>query len=234
MKRLLLITILLGCSCWATELKIGQITDTRFDRTQRNNAESTRVLQMAERLADIIVICGDLTYRFDGYDDLSSVLTELSVPVLVVVGNHDRIDAYLAVFGESQWYYDIEEYRLIGIDSFNVDFDWLEMALDSEQIPIIVGHQPLLGGGYKPHLKNAVADQIIEMLTERNGFYLAGHSLQAKLKRIEVNCPHHIGHERATCVSAGVAYQGKFNLVTFVDGQLESVLPIKVEKDLAK
>lgn len=79
--------------------------------------------------AAAIVILGDLTHhgRADEYRELHSILAQIDIPVIPMIGNHDRRDAFLAQFpvaprtpsGHIQQWRDVGAHRIITMDSLD-------------------------------------------------------------------------------------------------------------------
>ncbi len=76
-----------------------------------------------------LVLLGDLTHHGlpEEYAELARVIEQCSVPVIPMIGNHDRRDAFLARFpkapqtasGHVQQWCDIGDHRLITLDSLD-------------------------------------------------------------------------------------------------------------------
>ncbi len=79
--------------------------------------------------ASLCIITGDLTHRGDmeSYATLKRVLSGLTIPLKILVGNHDLRENFVGAFPENpvdengfvQFAYDISGYRLIGLDPLN-------------------------------------------------------------------------------------------------------------------
>jgi 3',5'-cyclic-AMP phosphodiesterase len=79
--------------------------------------------------AAMVVITGDLTHNADAqsYHILRGILADLTMPVKILLGNHDERANFLDAFPETptdpngfvQFAYDIGGYRLIGLDPLN-------------------------------------------------------------------------------------------------------------------
>jgi alkaline phosphatase D len=141
-------------------LKIIQITDTHFSPSKPHfNGNWEPLAEWIEKSgADLIVHTGDLAV--DGADkdeDITfcmELMQQVSVPMLIVPGNHDvghlpgslqpvnetRLARWRSLVGPDYWAEDLENWRLIGLDSLLMGFDddeeekqfqWLEEMLDS-------------------------------------------------------------------------------------------------------
>lgn len=78
---------------------------------------------------DLVVFCGDLTHegKADAYAQLKRRLRDLKVPYVLMIGNHDRRDAFQSAFpgapkdeaGFVQHFVDTPSYRLVFLDTLN-------------------------------------------------------------------------------------------------------------------
>ena len=79
--------------------------------------------------AEALVLLGDLTHHgsSDEYKELDRILAEVRLPIIPMIGNHDRRDAFLARFpdapqtasGHVQAWRDIGGHRIITMDSLD-------------------------------------------------------------------------------------------------------------------
>ncbi len=119
--------------------------------------------------AAALILMGDLTHhgRPDQYDRLATALAGLPIPLIPMIGNHDRRDAFLAAFpdapqtpqGHVQAIRDIDRHRVITLDTLDGPpypnwrhsgrlcadrMAWLRDALDGSagRIPLVFGHHP--------------------------------------------------------------------------------------------
>ncbi len=79
--------------------------------------------------ADLLIITGDLSHYGDAesYVSLRTILSALTIPAKILVGNHDNRENFLKVFpdaetdpnGYVQFAARLGEYKLIGLDSMN-------------------------------------------------------------------------------------------------------------------
>lgn len=142
--------------------RIVQITDTHLSRTKPHFAVNWAplVAWVAAQKPDLIIHTGDVTV--DGADQdedmryCAGLLASLPAPVLSVPGNHDvgephhpfqpvdqtRLARWRQHFGPDWWVKDIEDWRLIGLDSMLFgsgapdeaeQFAWLEHQLASAE-----------------------------------------------------------------------------------------------------
>src|SRR5579872_290065 len=119
---------------------IAQITDLHVvarDRlcyrqvpTNPQLAEAVAHINGLAPRPDVVIASGDLTDhgREDEYELLREILAPLTMPVLVIPGNHDRRDALMKTFADTAYmpragvpfvHYAIEEFpvRLVGLDT---------------------------------------------------------------------------------------------------------------------
>ncbi len=229
----LAIGLLLCCFCYATELRIIQSADTHLQGLDNIRAENLAgIVQFAGRQGDILLVCGDLTQggglewsslkenqknemQLRQCADLKSVLT---IPALNVIGNHDNYFAFIKIFGDDHSCIDINEYRFIGINTNDPDYELIEywLAKGQGKVLIIAGHQPLRYGGELNTKKN-IADKL-EYLFDKYGvsYYLHGHTHRSKTRMVS-------GIVQIGC---GASKTGNCNLVILKDGKLVSVEPI--------
>ncbi|MFS8115453.1 metallophosphoesterase [Rhizobium jaguaris] len=155
-------------------MKIIQITDTHFSPSKPHfNGNWEPLAQWIETNgADLIVHTGDLSV--DGADkdeDIAfsmDLMRQISVPMLIVPGNHDvghlpgslqpvnpeRLQRWRRLVGPDYWAEDLENWRLIGLDSLLMgfedaeeqkQFDWLQEMLESrgDRRVALFAHKPL-------------------------------------------------------------------------------------------
>ncbi|KKX33017.1 metallophosphoesterase [Rhizobium sp. LC145] len=155
-------------------MKIIQITDTHFSALKphfNGNWEPLRQW-IEDQKPDLVIHTGDLSVDGAGYEEdiifAADLIRQLSVPVLLVPGNHDvghfcaptqpvttdRLDRWRRLVGPDRWFEDRAEWRLIGLNSLLVGLNdeedaaqmtWFEEALASrEQRRVaIFAHKPL-------------------------------------------------------------------------------------------
>lgn len=113
------------------------------------------------RKPDLIVQLGDFVSQGtpENYREYISALERhVRLPLLTVIGNHDRPQPndnqgdkilYKSVFGKTDFYYDHNGCRFIGLDSSDrrltpEQLDWLDQVLDTRQRKFIFTHVPPL------------------------------------------------------------------------------------------
>ncbi|MDL2407172.1 metallophosphoesterase [Rhizobium calliandrae] len=155
-------------------MKIIQITDTHFSPSKPHfNGNWEPLAQWIEASgADLVVHTGDLS--IDGADkdeDIAfsmDLMRQISVPMLIVPGNHDvghlpgslqpvnaeRLQRWRRLVGPDYWAEDLENWRLIGLDSLlmgfedaeeKAQFEWLKDMLESrgDRRVALFAHKPL-------------------------------------------------------------------------------------------
>ncbi|MDL2401817.1 metallophosphoesterase family protein [Rhizobium mayense] len=155
-------------------MKIIQITDTHFSPSKPHfNGNWEPLAQWIEASgADLVVHTGDLSV--DGADkdeDIAfsmDLMRQISVPMLIVPGNHDvghlpgslqpvnteRLQRWRRLVGPDYWAEDLENWRLIGLDSLLMGFEdaeekaqfaWLQDMLESrgDRRVALFAHKPL-------------------------------------------------------------------------------------------
>src|SRR5438132_1151486 len=140
--------------------RVLQISDTHLSRMKPHFAANWAPLRewVRRQNADVIIHTGDLTV--DGADheedmrEGAQLMRSLSAPFLAVPGNHDvgeagnphqpvdaeRLDRWRRHFGDDWWSHDLENWRLIGLDSMlfgaqndeeKRQFEWLDRTLST-------------------------------------------------------------------------------------------------------
>lgn len=155
-------------------MKIVQISDTHLSLSKshfNNNWEPVRAW-IEEMAPDLVIHTGDLTIDgADREDDITfslGLINRLSMPVLVVPGNHDvghlpgshqpvdpeRLARWRRLAGPDYWVSDHGDWRLVGFNSLLVGFEdeeeekqfaWLEEQLrdrDGRKVAVFA-HKPL-------------------------------------------------------------------------------------------
>jgi alkaline phosphatase D len=155
-------------------LKIIQITDTHLSPNKPHfNGNWEPLAKWIEATgADLIVHTGDLSV--DGADkdeDLTfsmELMRQVSVPMLIVPGNHDvghlpgsyqpvnpeRLERWRRLVGPDYWAKDVDNWRLIGLNSLLMgfedaeeekQFEWLREMLESREgrRVALFAHKPL-------------------------------------------------------------------------------------------
>lgn len=157
---------------------LAQLTDTHvigpsndevlFVDNNGRLAEAVASLNSERPVPDVVVATGDLANwgRVDEYLALAELLGDLSLPLLVLPGNHDHRQRLRATFPDTpwadaehaSWAVTIEGVRIIGLDSTlpgqaGAEFDevreqWLQAELDRSEGPTVLAlhHPPFVTG----------------------------------------------------------------------------------------
>ncbi|WP_375255615.1 metallophosphoesterase [Yoonia sp.] len=155
--------------------------------------------------ADAMILLGDLAHRgeHEAYRDLQRQITDLPMPVIPMMGNHDRRDVFLQVFtdapktaeGHIQHVFDLGNTRIITLDSLDgppyVDTDhagkicparmaFLDTALaarDGRQAIVCIHHPPFdTGIAGMDKIKLTDGDGFLDTLAQHGNLHLiCGH-----------------------------------------------------------
>ncbi len=155
--------------------------------------------------AEAMILMGDLTHhgRVTQYERLAPALAEVPIPVIKMIGNHDRREAFLEVFGETpvtsdghvQQVVDIGTHRIITLDTLDGPpypqwhhagmlgperLAWLKAALDGAEgrIPLVFAHHPPFETGIigMDYIKLQDGEALLDLLAQYNGVHLfCGH-----------------------------------------------------------
>ena len=155
--------------------------------------------------AKALILMGDLTHHGtpDEYAVLRSCLTEVNIPIIPMIGNHDRRAAFLDAFpdahqtaqGHVQAILDLPHHRIITLDTLNgppypkghhaglLDGDriaWLKTALDGARgrMPLVFAHHPPYDTGIigMDLIKLVNGAELLGQLSEYSGCHLfCGH-----------------------------------------------------------
>lgn len=155
-------------------MKIIQITDTHLSPSKPHfNGNWEPLKQWIEKEApDLVIHTGDLAVDGAGYEEdilfSMDLMRELSVPVLIVPGNHDvghfsasaqpvtaeRIESWNRLVGPDHWHVDRDGWRIVGLNSLLIglgderdarQMDWFEAVLASREgrRVAVFAHKPL-------------------------------------------------------------------------------------------
>ncbi len=155
--------------------------------------------------ADAMILMGDLTHhgRVSQYERVAESLAEIPIPVITMIGNHDRRDAFLEVFpdapqtkdGHIQQIVDFPGHRVITLDTLDgppypqwhhaghlgeARLAWLKEALEGAdgRIPLVFAHHPPFDTGIvgMDYIKLKDGDALLDMLAQYPGAHLfCGH-----------------------------------------------------------
>ena len=154
-------------------LVIGHITDVHVGGTVVEPLVGSALRTLSNQ-AQVLVDTGDCTQ--DGTVDQTIAYWELvsanaTVPWHAVQGNHDSAQTFTAYINPLEWFWDVGGYRLIGINSWALDYTALDQALTMERRCVVFGHLPL--GFYSAADQAALRQrfQAYDVL-----LYVAGHA----------------------------------------------------------
>ena len=112
---------------WLTDLHIGAHWEGSNIDLARNLAQIVRMIRRYHSDAAACVISGDLTESGGEaeYDALTALLSDIQVPLLAMIGNHDRRDALMSAFpppgraleGFQQYRVDVGGLSVIALDT---------------------------------------------------------------------------------------------------------------------
>ena len=155
--------------------------------------------------AEAMILMGDLTHhgRVSQYLRLALELTDIPMPVIPMIGNHDRRDAFLEVFpdapqtvdGHIQSILDLPTHRIITLDTLDgppypkwhhagmlgeARLGWLKAALDGAdgRIPLVFAHHPPFDTGIigMDFIKLKDGPDLLAMLAQyENAHLFCGH-----------------------------------------------------------
>lgn len=149
--------------------------------------------------AERIIITGDLTHhgRPDQYEALRSLLSDLTIPVTLMLGNHDRRAPFLASFPQTetqdgfvQTTHDIGNHRLICLDTLDEEapdrhsgwlcqarLAYLDAALKTDKICTVFMHHPPTDTGFAgmDRIKLRNGDATLKVLHNRCAHLICGH-----------------------------------------------------------
>jgi len=127
-------------------LVIGHLTDAHIGGNWVYEQRLPTTLQVVSKRVQVIVDTGDCTE--DGTASQSSLYVDImrsnaTVPWRAVPGNHDTPHEFSKAMGPLQWSWDVAGYRLIGINTEDIDYTALDNSLTHEKPCIVFGHFPL-------------------------------------------------------------------------------------------
>jgi len=165
----------------AQDLTIGHITDALIGYSWIESQRLPLVVHTASGEAQIIVDTGNCTNNGlarDSADYASLMAASASVPWRAVPGPHDTPHTFAASIGPLQWSLDIEGYRLIGINTGQIDFAALDAALDPDVPCVVFGSAPL------DHLSESDRRSLRErFVAHRVPLYVSGQVRENTLRR---------------------------------------------------
>lgn len=155
--------------------------------------------------AAMLILMGDLTHhgRPNQYERLWNALADCPIPVIPMIGNHDRRDAFYASHadapknggGFAQRSITLQQHKIITLDTLNgppyptghhggqlcaARMDWLRAELEGAdgRIPLVFAHHPPFDTGIvgMDAIKLADGDQLLDLLAQYPNTHLfCGH-----------------------------------------------------------
>jgi len=163
-------------------LVIGHITDAHIGGSNGwvYSQRLPGVVRLVSQRADVMVDTGDCSD--DGREDttieyLDLVTSNVTIPWRAVIGNHDTPIHFERHIGPLDWSWDVGGYRLIGINTEDINYAALDQALTTQKPCIIFGHFYL--SWCTPQDQDKLRQRF---LTYDVPIYVAGHSHQDSLE----------------------------------------------------
>lgn len=155
--------------------------------------------------ADAMILMGDLTHhgRVSQYERLVPALADIPMPVIKMIGNHDRREAFLEVFpkvpvtsdGHVQQVVDLPTHRIITLDTLDGPpypqwhhagmlgpqrLAWLKDTLEGVdgRIPLVFAHHPPFDTGIigMDYIKLKDGEDLLALLAQYpNAHFFCGH-----------------------------------------------------------
>jgi cell division septation protein DedD len=127
-------------------LVIGHIADADIGWAWLESQRLPLVVSTLSQEAQVLVDTGNCTAH--GTAEESAEYAELvngsaAIPWRAVMGTHDRPHTFQRYIGPLQWSWDVGGYRLIGINTQQIDYEALDQSLTREKPCVIFGHLPL-------------------------------------------------------------------------------------------
>ncbi len=178
--------------------------------SNRTFADAIRYLHALDRRPDLVLISGDLVDegRPDEYAMVRTLLRDLTIPHLVMPGNHDSRDNFQAAFADHAYlpatgplHYCIDDYpvRIVAVDSCvpgrdygHLDAEglrWLREVLASDRAKptvVFLHHPPFVSGiPYLDDYRFVEDEPLREVIAEASNVeaVLCGHVHRAMLRR---------------------------------------------------
>lgn len=212
----------------AEELVIAHIADPHFGISPTWDQRFSDVLWMSEKQAQVIFITGDITNgpnRKKDYlmmENFVERIKGVTIPLLAVRGNHDNPNAFQEIIGSLEWVYDTGGYRIIGIDTLNVDFIKLNQWMTLEKRLIVLGHHPL-DCRMSPCMTHSVATKLRQLFTQyRVVAYFSGHEHHARVK---------VNESGTVLITSPSVRDGRYLLVYITDSMVDDIVNIWVKME---
>lgn len=189
-----------------TDIHICDADDTIIDLDPLARLEQARDEALnAHPDAKLLILMGDITHHGheNQYASLKSALDPISIPVITMLGNHDRREAFVTVFPEApqtgsghiQSIVDLDHHRVITLDTLDgppypkghhsghlceTRLNWLKDALEGagDKIPLVFSHHPPFETGIlgMDLIKLSNGDAMLDILAQHPKVHLfCGH-----------------------------------------------------------
>ena len=196
-------------------LVIGHISDAHIGASKGwvYSQRLPGVVGLVSEQADVMVDTGDCSD--DGQEDttieyVDLVTSNVTIPWRAVMGNHDTPVYFERHIGPLDWSWDVGGYRLIGINTEDINYAALDQALTTQEPCIIFGHFDL--SSCTPQDQDKLRQRF---LTYDVPIYVAGHSHQDSLETDPLS-----GTLLLTGQRAGM---GHYRLITVQGFEVETV-----------
>lgn len=153
--------------------KVGDtLTIAAFGDSQRFHRETAELVQALNKRNDIDLVLhtGDIADFGiqEEFDWMNDKFTELNMPILTVIGNHDLVangsEVYRQMFGEFDYVVDHERFRFIFLNTNSLEFgfdgtvpnlNWLDQQLADTSMydqAMVINHVPPFNADFDPNL----------------------------------------------------------------------------------
>ncbi|HUT16388.1 MAG TPA: metallophosphoesterase, partial [Anaerolineae bacterium] len=194
-------------------LILGHITDPHIGVGPLESARLPVVVSVVSQQAQVMVDTGDCTdlgTAEESIEYMDLVTSSVTIPWRAVIGNHDSPDNFLACIGPLEWSWDVGSFRLIGINTENINYTALDGALTTEKPCVIFGHFPL---SWCTAVDQTKLRQ--RFLTYDIPTYVAGHIHENSL---EVD-----PYSGTLLVTGKPTVRGHYRLITLHDFEVDSI-----------
>lgn len=200
-----------------SRLKIVQLSDIHIS-LNKNDYKNVNIVENFQKALnsglnkspDLLIISGDLAFKFgkkEIYHWLKEELDQLTIPYLVIPGNHDSAEMMLSYFNKhlinNQFYYNLSynDHELIFLDSgrsivSKEQCDWLlnlDKKLDNNGY-LFMHHPPILAGckymDTKYPLRNIPEfQQVLTKLNNIRAIFCGHYHIAKVIKDTDFNIP---------------------------------------------
>jgi hypothetical protein len=129
-------------------LVIGHVTDAQIGKQWMYADRLAGIVALIRQQAQVMVDTGDCTEHGTAAESIQykNIITNSigNTPWRVLMGNHDEPGPFqLYIQSSLEWLWDVGGYRLIGINSENINYAELDRALTNQKPCILFGHFPM-------------------------------------------------------------------------------------------